>query len=137
MTNSSDIKYLNALNKISGVGAQKLRKLMSFFGNAEIAWSANLEPLLQSGIGEKLAERIFDERKNTNPDLEWANLEKENIQLLEWNNPSYPALLKESSHPPYLLYVKSSLGIDSIDFSNLITSPMVAIVGARKNTAYG
>ncbi len=137
MTNASDIKYLNALNTISGVGAQKLRKLMLFFGSAEAAWSANLEPLLQSGIGEKLAERIFEERKHTHPDREWENMEKENIQLLEWNSPNYPALLKESSHPPYLIYVKSSLEVASIDFSDLITSPMVAIVGARKNTAYG
>ncbi len=137
MTTSKDLKYLNALNKISGVGAQTLRKLMGFFGSAEAAWDGDLEPLIRSGIGEKLASRIFDERKNTHPEREWEIMTKENIHLLAWNDPLYPAILKESPHPPYLLYIKTAEPFDEIEFSRLIAAPAVAIVGARKNTPYG
>lgn len=137
MTNSNDIRYLNALNKIHGVGAQKMRRLISFFGNAENTWQAELEDLLASGVGEKLALKIFDERKNTNPDLELEKLEKENITVIKWEDSRYPTLLKESNYPPYLLYLKSALAIDGQDFLSLMESPAIAIVGARKNTPYG
>ncbi|MFA7319078.1 MAG: DNA-processing protein DprA [Parcubacteria group bacterium] len=137
MANSKDLKYLNALNKISGVGAQRLRKLVSFFGSAETAWGADLELLIRSGIGENLAGRIFDERKNTDPDQEMEIMEKENIRLIEWSDPLYPALLKEALHPPYILYIKTSLPFDEVAFLELVGSPAIAIVGARKNTPYG
>ena len=137
MTTPNDIQYLNALNKISGIGAQRLRKLISFFGNAQTAWEADLESLTRSGIGEKIAGHIFEERAYTNPALELELLEKENIFIIEWNDPLYPTLLKESAHPPYLLYVKTTCPFDELNFTKIITSPAVAIVGARKNTSYG
>jgi len=137
MANLQDLKYLNALNKISGVGAQRLRKLVGFFGSAEAAWKADLERIIRSGVGEKLAGRIFDERKTTDPDRELEIMEKENVHLIEWNDPLYPALLKETPHPPYLLYVKSSVPFDEEVFAELIGSPAVAVVGVRKNTTYG
>jgi len=49
------MEYLNALNKISGVGSQKIRKLIGFFGNAEKVWKASSQELFKSGIEEKIA----------------------------------------------------------------------------------
>lgn len=123
------MKYLNALNKISGVGPQKMKILLNYFPDFETAWKADLINLKQSGIGEKLAEKIFWERKNINPDEEWEKLERENIQMITLTDPEYPAMLKEIHNPPYILYVKGQL-----DFN---LSPAVAIVGARICTSYG
>lgn len=125
-------KYLNALNKLPGVGARKIKTLLDFFSGAEQAWKADLKDLKQSGIGEKLAENIFPEIQKINPEEEWERMEKENVRMITLNDASYPSLLKESHNPPYILYVKSA--DNNFNFN---ASPAVAVVGARKNSEYG
>lgn len=126
------MKYLNALNKISGLGPQKFKLLLNFFGEPEKIWTAGLDDLIQAGIGEKLAEKVSAEKRALDPDAEWAKLEKENIQMLTWESPNYPRLLKESANPPYIIYAKGDLSV--LDET---TGPMVSVVGSRKYTAYG
>lgn len=123
------MKYLNALNKINGVGSQKMKLLIDFFGIAEKAWLASKEELIQSGIGESLSSKIISERQSIDPDQAWAELEKHGIKLLAITDEKYPTLLKEIPNPPYIIYVKGEY-----DFNAL---PMIAIVGSRKFTAYG
>jgi DNA processing protein len=124
------MKYLNALNIISGIGPQKMKMLLAYFPNSEEAWKADLEELKSAKIGEKLAERMILERGNINPDEEWEKLEKENIKIITIDSPDYPSLLKEIHNTPYILYVKGK-----INFIN--SSPLISIVGSRKYTSYG
>lgn len=126
------MKYLNALNLIPGVGSQKIKMLLDFFGSPEKAWQADRTDLLNSGIGENLTQTIIERRPSINPDKEWDNLLKENIRLITVQDPLYPRLLKEIPNPPYALYVKSAE--DYFDFNS---QPMIAIVGSRKFTSYG
>jgi len=123
------MKYLNALNKVNGVGPQKMKMLLGFFGSAEKAWSASQEELIQSGIGEKISEKIILERKDIDPDLEWEKMEKANIRMITWEDEEYPKLLREIANPPYILYIRGNFDLNS--------APMIAIVGSRKFTAYG
>lgn len=123
------MKYLNAINKISGIGPQRMKLLFHFFANSENIWKANSSELKQSGLGEKIVEKFCLERKIINPDLEWEKLQKENIQIISFFDPNYPKLLKEIPNPPYLLYQKGEF-----DFNNF---PIIAIVGSRKYTPYG
>ena len=123
------MKYLNALNKINGVGSKKMQMLLSFFGSAEKAWSASLGELIQSKIGEKISEKINSERKDIDPDLEWNKMEGANIQMITINDNAYPVLLKEIANPPYILYIRGNIDLNS--------TPMISIVGSRKFTAYG
>jgi DNA processing protein len=124
------VKYLNALNIISGVGPQKMKMLLAYFSDPETAWKADFSELRAAKIGEKLAERIIGERGSINPDEEWEKLEKENIKIITPDLPDYPDLLKEISNPPYLLYAKGKT-----DFIN--SAPLISIVGSRKYTSYG
>lgn len=124
-----DLKHLNALNKINGLGSASLKKLLAYFGSAEIAWQAKLQDLARSGIGESLAQKIAEEKGKINPAEEMAKLEKENIQITTLEDENYPSLLKEIHNPPFVLYVRGE-----IDFN---ASPMIAIVGSRKFTDYG
>lgn len=121
--------YLNALNKISGVGPQKLKILLSYFKNGEEIYSAPLSELVKSGISEKLALNIITERNKINPEEEWIKLEKENIRAISFYEDSYPAPLKEIPSAPQILYVKGEFDFNS--------SPMIAIVGSRKYSSYG
>lgn len=124
-----DLKFLNALNKIPGLGPASLRKLLAYFDSAEMAWQAELSDLARSGIGENLAQKIAEERKKINPDEEMMRLEKENIKILLLDDADYPSLLKEIHNPPFLLYVRGEMDFNS--------APMISIVGSRKFTEYG
>ena len=124
-----DTIYLNALNKIEGLGCKKLKQLMNFFDSPEKAWQADLATLVKSGIGESVAEKIVAQRPNINPNEEWAKLEKENISMFCIKDENYPALLKEIPDSPYIIYMKGNL--------DCIKLPLVAIVGSRKLTNYG
>lgn len=123
------MKYLNALNKINGVGSQKMRSLLDFFGSSENIWRALEKDLIQSGLSEKLAQKIISEKININPDAEWERLEKENIRMITFADPDYPKLLKEIANPPYIIYMRGEIDLNS--------APMISIVGSRKFTAYG
>lgn len=123
------MKYLNALNKVSGVGPKKLKTLIDYFGSGEKIWNASHKDLAETGIDTKTISNIISQREKINPDSELELLQKENIRILSINNDSYPDLLKEIPSAPPLLYVKG-------DF-NFNESPMLAIVGSRKLTAYG
>ncbi len=137
MVNFNEDQYLNALNKISGIGAKRMQRLLNFFDSAQSAWNASQKHLEESGIGQAMAGKMVSERQFIDPSAEWDKLKKENVQLIAFNNPHYPFLLKDSPNPPYLLYLKSTFPSAESFFSEFNASPSVAIVGNRKNTAYG
>lgn len=126
------MKYLHALNKISGIGPQRIRLLLNFFHTPENAWRAGQSDLVSAKIGEKIAERILRERNNITPEEEWEGLSHENIKMITINDSAYPRLLKEISNPPYVIYIKGEL-----DPNQLNSMPSVAIIGSRKHTSYG
>jgi DNA processing protein len=123
------MKYLNALNKIEGIGSQKMRTLLGFFGNSETAWQASSASLEECGIGPFAAEKIISQRKDINPDVEWEKLEKEKIRLLVWGSQEYPRLLAEIPRPPYIIYMRGEFDFNS--------TPLISVVGSRKYTPYG
>ncbi|HHE45768.1 MAG TPA: hypothetical protein ENL05_00235, partial [Candidatus Moranbacteria bacterium] len=94
--------YLNAINKITGIGPQKIKLLLNYFSNPQSVWKASLDDLKQSKIGEKTAQKFFLAKKNIYPENEWKKIEKENLTVIALDDKEYPSLLKESSNPPYL-----------------------------------
>lgn len=123
------MKFLNALNKIEGVGSQKFFLLMEYFKDAEKIWKASMQEIISAGISENLAKKIISEREKINPDKEWAELEKEGIEIISVESDHYPPLLKEIPGPPYLIYIKGN--------KELLLEKMISIVGSRKFTEYG
>ena len=128
MQNKNDLIYLNAINTINGIGPQKMRMLVAFFSSPEKIWHASLEELLQSEIGESIANKFFTQRQNINPNIEWEKLEKENIKMLVETDEKYPKLLKEIPSAPYIIYTRGEMDLNV---------PMISIVGSRKYTDYG
>ena len=121
--------YLNALNTINGVGPQKIKILMSYFGSGEKIWISSLSELMSSGINEKLAQTIITERNKINPQIEWDKLAQENVRAISFFDDTYPTLLREIPSAPQILYVKGDYDFNS--------APMIAIVGSRKFSSYG
>ncbi|MGL4561412.1 MAG: DNA-processing protein DprA [Brevinema sp.] len=52
--------------------------------------------------------------------------EKKNIQLIDWDHPEYPKLLKNISSPPFLLYRQGNV------YPHV---PLIGVIGTRKHTA--
>lgn len=129
LVNKNPLQYLNSLNKIPGVGSQKMKLLLDFFGEPEKIWNATLTELKASGAGEKLAEKIFECRTQINPEVEWGKIMRYNIRIITLNDIDYPKLLKEIHNPPYLLYARGEL--------SALSSPMISVIGSRKYTSYG
>jgi len=123
------MKYLHSLNKIEGVGSQKLKLLLATFGSSENIWRASLSDLQKALGGDILPERIFLEKQNIDPNTEWEKVEKAGIRVIDFLSSDYPKLLKEIHNPPYLIYTRGELVFDQI--------PAIAIVGSRKFSSYG
>ena len=123
------MKYLNALNKIEGIGAQRLKLLLQHFATGEKIWKADLTEIIQAGISQKIAERIIYQRRKINPDQELEKLKEHQIQIISFTDSEYPKLLREIPSAPYLLYLRGD--------KEILQTPSLAIVGSRKFTAYG
>lgn len=124
----NDIIFLNALNRIHFLGPVRIGALIRHCGSACSAWSAQASKLEQIPELNGLVEKLQEERRLIDPGIEWRRLQNLGICCLTLDNPAYPYLLKQVTHPPPLLY---SLG------SWINESAVVAIVGSRRCTVYG
>ena len=121
-------KFYNAFNIIPQVGPMRFAKIYKYFDTLENAWQASLQEFQKAGIEFAIAERIISKRKEISPDQEMEKLEKEGIKIMIKTSQHYPALLKEISSAPAILYYKGELRKDDI---------AIGIVGSRKVSTYG
>ncbi len=128
-TKSEDIKFSVALTRVPQLGTVRFRRLESYFGTLEHAWRASFNELKSAGLENRPAEEIVAARNNLSPDDEMAALERAEVAAVTWNEPGYPARLKEIADPPAVLYYKGTL--------LPIDDRSVAIVGTRSPTTYG
>jgi DNA processing protein len=125
-----DLKaYWIGFNKIKGIGAVRLRQLLDYFGNLEIAWSAPYDSLREAGLGEKVSRSFVQSRQDINLDFEMEQISKLGITVVTVIEENYPRRLKEIDQPPPVLFIKGELDHQD-DWA-------VAIVGTRQNSAYG
>ncbi|WP_457621253.1 DNA-processing protein DprA [Persephonella sp.] len=123
----SAIDYIQ-LSYIKGIGNKTLKLLINTFGSPENIFQLSFSEL-SSVAGHSVAELILKRDKNLRKKAEEEVLkaEKFGAEIIHFNDPSYPELLKEIPDPPMYLYCKGST-----DFSNT-----VSVVGSRRYTAYG
>ena len=124
-----EVKFWVAFNRIPGVGTKRYQAMLARFGSLAEAWKATRSELKEAGLDQRTVRVIAEERANIEPDAEWERLQKIGVRTLTWNDPPYPALLKEIDDAPPLLYVKGDLTPQD-DLS-------VAVVGTRRATPYG
>ena len=121
--------YVAAINAVNLLGAQRTRKLIDFFRGAKNAWRAD-ETQLKQVLPPKALESFVDFRQK-NPDAPEILQEfcvNKNIGLCSISDADYPPILKEIDSPPPVFYYKGNLQPDA---------ERIAIVGTRRNTAYG
>ncbi len=128
-----EIKFLNALNSVRGVGTGTLRLLKNRFETYENAWRASESDLRACGVPAPAAEAIARQRPLLNPDRELERVVRANVWIITDGDPHYPRHLAEIPQPPLALYGKGERGA----LEKTATGPSVAVVGTRRPTAYG
>jgi len=104
-------------------------KLITFFGDAQLAWQAKVEAWRQLGIHHTHLKRHEQpEQTLTSIDNIQQALIEERYSLLFADQPNYPAQLLQIYDPPPLLFYRGN--------SERLHQAQIAIVGSRKPTAH-
>jgi DNA processing protein len=124
-----DTQFWLGLTKLEGLGVRGAHKLVEHFGSPQAAYMASLTELESCGIPARVAQSIFAQAglKEAAGDLE-ASV-KAGCQVVEYSSDDYPPRLKQIPDPPLVLYVRGDVKV--------LSRHAVAIVGARRPTAYG
>lgn len=125
----SDLKYWVGFNRIQGIGRVKFSLLETHFSSLEQAWHAGPAELKAAGLDSRVIDSIVSSRPGISLDVEMEMLERHHVQALTWNDPAYPARLKQIYDVPPLLYVRGTLTPDD--------EWAIAVVGTRRATVYG
>ena len=123
-----------SLWRVSGVGSKTFQKLLDVFKTPSSVFAATGDALKQAGCSEKIISGIKnttftrDSDEGVSADLMWLGSAK-NHYIVTIHCPEYPALLKQISNPPPLLFVQGNISI--------LNDPQLAVVGSRNPTQGG
>ncbi|MBP5300649.1 MAG: DNA-processing protein DprA [Victivallales bacterium] len=121
-----------AMNLLPEIGPARLRALLEYYPDPRAALGAPLEHLLQvPRLGQRGAQVLHEWERHCPLAQELRHAEQSGIYLLTWEDPLYPAILKEIHDPPICLYVRGDL------HALQDASRTIAMVGSRFTTAYG
>ncbi len=124
-----DTEYWLKLSLIPGLGNESLRKLLSAFRSPDHIFTAtpsDLRQIVPAGIAENILRGANADAVTTN--LNWLSSDA-NHHLVTLADDDYPPLLLQISDPPPIFYLSGR--------RNLLSGPMLAIVGSRNATAQG
>ncbi len=128
--NTTELLHVLALLRIDGVGDVVAKKLINHCGSAENVFKAKLKQLKAiDGVGDVLIRNLKDKSVFEKAERELAYIEKENVNVLYFQEEKYPDRLKHCIDGPVLLFASGN-----IDFTN---RRMISIVGTRQITSYG
>jgi DNA processing protein len=96
------------MNHVKGIGAVRFRTLIDHFGEVETAWKASLKDLMQAGLPAKIAEELVKVRSEIDLEGIEAGLRAQHIQVLTWEDASYPRHLLKIDQPPPVLYLRGA-----------------------------
>jgi DNA processing protein len=124
----TDLQYWLALLRAPGLGAAHATRLLAQFGEPRTLFEAGAASWRAAGIPHSLHGGLREpDWAGVEADLRW--LAGAGRSLLTWNDPRYPAALREIVLPPVALFCQGDV--------ELLARPQLAIVGARSATPQG
>ncbi len=123
------LKYWLGFNRVKGIGPTRLQALLDRFGTVEAAWFAKEAQLYGAGLDKRAVASMIEARRTFDLDAFVDEVERSDCEVLTWDSPDYPSLLRQISAPPPVLYVRGSF--EPVDQWS------VAVVGTRRLSAYG
>ena len=131
MKKQNETKYIYAFSLIPIIGSSTFQKISKGFPDFKTAWHSNLSDFIkQTRLREDSAQKIFTLKEKINPEQEWNKFETTGLKLVVFKDINYPKRLREIKTAPFVLFC---LGNNL----TLLQEKQLAIVGARKNSAYG
>jgi DNA processing protein len=118
-----------ALALTPGLGARTAGKLLREFGSPDAIFNASLTALEGQRLPAAVAQALHSRRPLSDAAKELAQVQATGCRLLTWDEPEYPARLREIYDPPPLLYVRGNI--------ELLNRHLISVVGARRPTPYG
>jgi DNA processing protein len=118
-----------ALALTPGLGPRLAGKLLSEFGTPAAVFNASLTALEAQRLPAAVAQAIHSRQPMSEAAKELAQAQAAGCRMLTWDEPEYPARLREIYDPPPLLYVRGNIG--------LLNRHLISIVGTRRPTPYG
>lgn len=122
--NQSTLHAWLTLARAHALQSTHVRRALLYLAPDELLSTIHDQPIPPSIIN-----RIAAIQSTFNIDRELNELEKHSVQIIDWQNKDYPALLKQIHDPPPLLFYKG--GLPEPD------RVLVSIVGSRRATHYG
>ncbi|WP_233051816.1 DNA-processing protein DprA [Motilimonas cestriensis] len=126
-SNPADTRLWLALQAIPGLGNAKALKLVARCGIEQLfqlstveLQSFNLNPIQINGI-------CYPDWRAIDATMTWAS--ENECAIICYGDETYPAILKEISTPPLVLFAQGNLA--------LLTQPQIAVIGSRNATYYG
>ncbi|WP_150267631.1 DNA-processing protein DprA [Paenibacillus tepidiphilus] len=122
-------ELLFGLHEIAGIGWKSIDKICRSGYLSEEGLSCREEEWRGIGLSVAVAQRLAGMNI-----LEWIKerrllIEERGLEMVTVFDGNYPAQLKETAQPPWVLYYKGDIGLTG--------RPVVAMVGTRVPTAYG
>ncbi len=116
-----------ALLQTPKIGSSRIRALKAVFGSLQAAWKGSVERVREAGLPAEACEAFRIVRKNFDAQKAIHTLEEQEIFFVLREDPSYPALLHQTSDQPEALFIRGRIR----------TLPWIALVGSRNMTSYG
>jgi DNA processing protein len=127
--NHHELRYWIALKSTEGIGNLGFRYLLESFGTPRKVFAASINSLKSiQGIGEKTAAAIKDFTNWEQVDNVLTLAEKLKVDIITYQDSSYPRNLLNIYDFPVILYVRGTLKDDDIH---------IAVVGSRMASTYG
>ncbi len=123
------IAYLLGLHSIMEIGSARIRGLVEYFGDAQVAWE--MPSMWREAIRLSADEydNIMLAHRATDLDALYEQFLDTGAKIVTEEDDDYPHLLRYINDAPYMLYYKGTLPKES-DLA-------IGIIGARRATAYG
>ena len=118
-----------ALALTPGLGANKSRRLVEFFGSIQAVFKATLTELEAAGLRAVSAQALATGQSAELAQEELALALSVGAEVVVMDDPAYPSQLKQIYDPPLMLYVKGNVAA--------LSQPGIALVGTRHPTPYG
>lgn len=123
-------EYWFWLDSLKGIGREKRKKLLDWFGTTKAVFLAKREELEQiPGLGKVSVEALTDEKGKEALREEYDKMRQKGIRLILKGEEEYPEKLKYIYDSPDALYVRGRLPSPE--------KKAIAIVGARNASSYG
>ena len=121
--------YWLGFNLVRGIGAVRMKNILDYYGDLEIAWNAPAGGLISAGLPARVVENFIQVRNSVDLNKVMEKVTSQGVKVYTWEDEIYPKRLKEIDQPPPVLFVKGTINVED-DWA-------VSVVGTRKVTPYG